>query len=166
MADASMAPQSDPLAGLIDMPLPAPPSLWPHTWTARITLVLAAAALIAGIWRLAQRWRANRYRRAATAELDAIENAFAAGEQPAGLATELALLVRRTALSAFPRAEIAALAGPEWLAFLDRSYGGHEFSAGPGRGLEAAAYQPTPVAKAQVGQLIDLVRRWIRTHHD
>jgi Domain of unknown function (DUF4381) len=166
MADVDTPPQSDPLAaGLIDIPLPAPPSLWPQTWTARITLALAAALLIVGIWRVAHWWRANRYRRAAMAELDRIEQA--AGEQPAaGLATKLALLVRRTALSAFPREEIAALAGPAWLAFLDRSYGGHEFSAGPGRCLAAAPYEPTPVAHAQVGALIDLVRRWIRTHHD
>jgi Domain of unknown function (DUF4381) len=114
MADVDTPPQSDPLAaGLIDIPLPAPPSLWPQTWTARITLALAAALLIVGIWRVAHWWRANRYRRAAMAELDRIEQA--AGEQPAaGLAQDGAVCIpargdrrpRRTSMARFPRSQL------------------------------------------------------------
>jgi hypothetical protein len=113
---------------------------------------------------LIRQWHANRYRREALVALDRITHG-APTQCDARLATELALLVRRTALAAFPRERIAALAGPAWLAFLDRSYGGGGFSCGPGRVLDAAPYQPTPPNAQDSSALTDLVRRWIKTHH-
>src|SRR5262245_10805762 len=71
MAEAAQAP--DPLAGLIDIPLPAPVSLLPQTWPSRIAIVLVVVGLIAGLWWLVRWWHANRYRRAALAELARIE---------------------------------------------------------------------------------------------
>src|SRR5262245_21209616 len=216
MAEAAQAP--DPLAGLIDIPLPPPVSLLPQTWPERIAIVLEVAGLIAGVWWFVRWWRANRYRRAALAELAGIERAFTAnsagslplkggglgwgshdleqapdphparksaptsplqGEGESGARTPiqldtqtvshpvkaLALLVRRTALAAFPRQQVASLAGPAWLAFLDRTYGGQEFSQGPGQILGLAPYEPQR-SISDMRPLIDLVRRWIRTHHD
>jgi len=218
MAEAATTPPADPLAGLIDIPLPAPVSLLPQTWPSRIAIVLVVVGLIAGLWWLARWWHANRYRRAALAELAAIERAFAAnsaGSLPlkgGGLGwgshdleqapdphparksaptsplqgevefaartpiqpdtqtvstpiNALALLVRRTALAAFPRQEVASLAGPAWLAFLDRTYGGDGFSHGPGRALSLSPYTPQR-GGGDMQPLIELVRRWIRTHHD
>jgi len=207
---AEAAQPADLLARLIDIPLPPSVSLLPQTWPSRIAIVLAIVALIAGVWWFVRWWHANRYRRAALAELDAIERAIAHGgphtpPPPAGgrwpsearrvgvnarhgerpppgafgahfplsggggasgsFVDTLALLVRRTALAAFPREEIAALTGPTWLAFLDRHYGGREFSRGVGRALSLSPYEPQQ-SNADTRPLIDLVRRWIRTHHD
>ncbi|HEX2888434.1 DUF4381 domain-containing protein, partial [Vineibacter terrae] len=125
---------ADPLAGLADIPLPPAVSLWPQTWLSRIVIAVLAIGLVVAVWWLARRWWANRYRRAALAELDAL------AEPTAGA---LALLVRRTALSAFPRADVAALSGSDWLAFLDRTYGGTGFTQGPGRALAAGPYEPS-----------------------
>jgi Ca-activated chloride channel family protein len=149
---------NDPVAGLIDIPLPAAISLWPATWTSRIALVLVVVGLIAVIWWFARRWHANRYRRAALAELDRIMQA------PQPTAGTLELLLRRTALAVFPRDVIAPLTGQAWLAFLDNAYGGHEFSQGTGRTLALSPYAPQAGAR-NVAPLADLVRRWIRTHH-
>src|SRR5262249_61156250 len=114
------------------------------------------------MWRFGGNWHANRYRRGALAELDQLLRSPNAGTESSDAA--MALLVRRTALAAFPRETIAPLVGTAWLAFLDHSYGGHEFSAGVGRGLEAA-----PHARAQgskdVAPLSELVRRWVRKTH-
>ena len=73
--------------------------------------------------------------------------------------------MRRTALAAFPREPVAPLAGPAWLAFLDRSYGGKEFSQGAGRLLVSAPYQRRSPDRDQIEALAGLVRRWIRGHH-
>lgn len=153
----------DPVAGLIDIPLPPEVSLWPQTWEARIAIVLLLAAVITAVWRLARYWRTNRYRREALAELSRIGNptASAGGE----LLTRLALLVRRTALAAFPREQVASLIGPAWLSFLDRSYGGQEFSRGVGRLLVSASYQRSAPGEAELQSLSALVRRWIKVHH-
>jgi len=161
MAESAAPVPVDPVAGLIDIPLPAAVSLWPQTWTARIAIALLIAGFIVGAWRLIRTWHANRYRRAALAELERIARSPMAGDQ----AATLALLVRHTALAAFPRAQVATLAGPAWLAFLDRSYGGDEFSRGAGHVLDVAPYAPAGAATQDPRALIDLVRRWIRGHH-
>ena len=148
---------NDPVAGLIDIPLPVAIGLWPTTWTSRIAIVLIVVGLIAALWAFARRWHANRYRRAALAELEQIMRA------PEPTAGALELLLRRTALAVFPRATIAPLGGQAWLAFLDSAYGGHEFSQGAGRTLALSPYAPQPAGN--VATLADLVRRWIRTHH-
>lgn len=142
------------LAELIDLlepvPEPAPISMAPQTigwvWLGLILLVLIAVL----VWRLAQRWRRNAYRRAALAEL----------AQSAPDASSLALLVRRTALAAYPRSAVASIFGENWLAFLDRSYGGSGFSRGAGKVLATAPYQ---------GETTDeplrlLVKEWIKKH--
>ena len=156
---------NDPVAGLIDIPLPQAISLWPATWTSRIAIVLLIVGLIATIVWFTRRWHANRYRRAALAELDGIVHSPKVDREPELAIDNLALLVRRTALVAYPRERIAPLNGVPWLDFLDRSYAGHEFSQGAGRALGLVPYAPRSVVAVDVTSLADLVRQWIRTHH-
>lgn len=156
MADAAQTPV-DPLAGLIDPPLPPAVSLWPQTWESLLVIAVLVVGASFAIWWALRRARANRYRKAALAELDRIATAPTVGA--------LAVLVRGTALAAFARDKIVALAGPAWLAFLDRSYGGTGFSQGPGRLLADSAYRPAQQGQDEIKPLIDLVRRWIATHH-
>jgi Ca-activated chloride channel family protein len=156
-----LASAPDPVAGLIDMPLPQAVSLWPQTGPARLAIVVALAALIATAWWIVRRRRSNGYRREALAELRWIERGDTADTR--AVVADLAALVRRTALAAFPREQIVALTGPAWRAFLDRSYRGDEFSRGAGRALEAA-YRPMPPEQSALPALIELVRRWIRHH--
>jgi Domain of unknown function (DUF4381) len=163
MAEAPAVP-ADPVAGLIDGPLPAPVSLWPQTWESRLVIVLVVVAIVAAIVWSIRWWYANRHRRAALAELDRIIRATPSSS-PEALASALALLVRRTALVVFPREQIAALSGTAWLRFLDYTYDGHEFSQGIGRALATAPYA-APATQPDIAALTDLTRRWIRTHHD
>jgi Ca-activated chloride channel family protein len=150
----------EPVAGLIDIPLPPEVGLWPQTWPARIAIVALLAAVAVTVWRFARHRYVNRYRREALGELTRIERA-----DTAELPVQLALLLRRTALAAFPREQVAPLAGSAWLAFLDRTGGGTEFSRGTGRWLASAPYARVAPSGAQQSALIALVRRWIRKHH-
>ena len=141
------------LVELLDLlePVPEPPpiSFWPQTagW---IGIILAAGAVwVARCWLV--RRRANAYRRAALNEIDA------AGNDPAVLAQ----ILRRTALAAYSRAEVAALHGEPWLDFLDKAYGGSEFRNGPGNVVATAPY--SPVDEAQ--DLAPLAAEWVRHHH-
>jgi Ca-activated chloride channel family protein len=155
--------QSDPVAGLIDFPLPKEVSLLPQTWESRVAIALLLATAIAAMWHLVHRRRANRYRREALAELDRLRRSgFAARPE---LLSRLTVLVRRTALAAFPREQVAPLVGPAWLSFLDRSYDGKEFSQGVGRLLASGPYQPIPLDEAELQSLVGLIRRWIKVHH-
>ena len=60
------------------------------------------------------RWRRNRYRRDAARALDSLR-----GDD--GTAPAVALIVKRTALTAYPRADVAHLYGADWAAFLRRT---------------------------------------------
>jgi Domain of unknown function (DUF4381) len=154
---------ADPVAGLIDISLPPEVSLWPQTWPARIALALLVVAAIIAAWQFARRWRANRYRRQALAELKQITHTLK--DSPQELTTRVSLLVRRTALAAFPREQVAPLSGAAWLGFLDHTSGRTEFSRGAGRCLASAPYARTEPDDNQEAALIDLTRYWIRCHH-
>ncbi|OKO74570.1 DUF4381 domain-containing protein [Bradyrhizobium sp. AS23.2] len=162
MAEVTFA-KADPVAGLIDVPLPHEVSLLPQTWEARLAIVLLVVAVGAALWRYAHLRRVNRYRRQALAELSRIEHARNSASPE--LLSKLTVLVRRTALAAFPREQVAPLIGPAWLSFLDRSYGGEEFSHGVGCLLVSGPYQRMPPDGAELQSLVRLVRRWIRGHH-
>lgn len=129
---------------------PARPSLFPQTsgW-----IVLLAVVLVALLWggrKVAQHRQENAYRRLA---LEAVNGA---GDDPASLAR----ILRMTALSAYPRDQIAGLTGADWLTFLDKSGGESGFCDGPGATLAIAPYQDVP----HNPELTALVRRWIQHH--
>ena len=142
------------LVELLDLlepvPEPEPVSMAPQTagwvWLGVVLLLLLAVAVRAFV----RHRRANAYRRAALAELDA------AGDDPARIAE----IVRRTALRAFPRREVASVHGEDWLAFLDRTGRGAGFVSAPGRAMLAAPYRPVPPDPA----LASLARDWVRHH--
>jgi Domain of unknown function (DUF4381) len=144
------------LVDLIDQlaePLePAPVSLAPQTagWTVLAVLLALVLAWLA--WRWVQRWRANAYRRAALAGLDA------AGNDPAAIAD----ILRRTALAAWPRDRVASLSGVDWLRFLDATGRGGGFVDGPGTALASAPYRSD--AAAPTPGLGALAARWVRRH--
>jgi hypothetical protein len=134
-------------------PISEPPivSLWPQT-EAWVWIGLAVFGFAAWLLRLVLlRHRANAYRRAALREI------AAARENPAVLAE----ILRRTALAAFPRAEVAGLYGEEWLAFLDRTADGTGFREGPGRAFAHAAYREQTL---ETTWLATLATRWVRRH--
>ncbi len=132
------------------VPEPPPVSLWPQTagWIWVGIIVAVGVAWLIRHW-LRHR-RANAYRRAALDEI------AAAGQDPSALAG----ILRRTALAAFPRADVAGLYGEDWLAFLDQTYGGTGFRQGPGRLLTLAPYTAAENAKG----LGPLAAEWVRRH--
>ncbi|MBY8977158.1 DUF4381 domain-containing protein [Rhodobacteraceae bacterium NNCM2] len=141
------------LVELLDLleppPEPPPISMLPQTmgWVWLALVVIAAFGFTLWKWRV--RHAANAYRRAALAELQAASD-------PAAIAR----IVRRTALMAFPRAEVAGLYGEEWLAFLDRTGGGTVFREGAGRAIATAPYD----RGGATSDLAGIAAAWIRDH--
>lgn len=140
----------DLLDRLLEPAEPPPVSMMPQTWG---WLVMAAIMVIILGYVAWRRWlahQANAYRREA---LRAIGNA-------AGDATIIAAIVRRTALTAYPRSDIACLSGSEWLRFLDEKTGGNSFSSSPGFAL--APYIKSPHAAQH--DYTAIARYFVRTH--
>lgn len=139
------------LVELLDLlepiPEPQPVSMLPQTqgwlWLGLILLVFL-------VWTgrlLLIRWRSNAYRREALREI-----ASAKGDP-----VKIAEILRRTALMAYPRSQVAGLYGEDWLAFLNRTGAGFDQA---GQVLAAAPYRPA----AASADLEPAAARWIRTH--
>jgi hypothetical protein len=132
--------------------------------------VVGGVALVLAVWtawRAWRRWRAAAYRRAARAEWQRLRTWAADPGQREAALRQLPELVKRTALAVFPREEVAALSGMEWLRFLDRTGHTHDFTSGRGQLLVALAYDPRAVAHADtvaVEEVFGVVRRWINYH--
>jgi len=158
------------LKELADISVPSPPSWVPQTWGwAVLGVVLVIAALWAG-WRALRRYRANRYRREALAELSSLESGLDAGsDQRAHALAGAAVLLKRTALAAWPRDQVAALNGEGWGRFLGANAGSARDAARAlvplvndieYRGAEALAAVSANDARAFLGAC----RQWIAGH--
>ena len=152
------------LQNLNDIVLPTPVAWWPPApgWYVLFALVLVALLVVGFLqWR---RWCENRYRREALAELSAIRTNASGGSL-----TGLPELLKRAALSVWPREEVAALTGPDWHQFLDRTAGLEQFCCGAGEMLDRLAYS-TPGSGAveldarQSSQLLDASELWLKKH--
>ncbi|SMF97167.1 protein of unknown function [Methylomagnum ishizawai] len=142
---------------LRDIHLPAAIGWWPPApgwWLA----LLAAIGLVAlSVW-LVLRWRRVTPIKLARRELDALANAPELA--PDEKLRRLSILLRRTALSLYPRQQVAGLTGAAWLDWLDATLGEPRFSQGPGRSLTEAPYRPR--TGTDIEPLLALSRDWLR----
>ena len=147
------------LANLNDIVLVPPPLWWPPApgWYA-----LALALLIIIIWSIYRSWHRyhnNRYRRAAMAELKKIET-----EQDAYVASSLPALLKRTALHAYPREQVAALSCGQWRGFLDQNCASEPFKGEAGDLLTKLAYHPGAIKNSDLQLLLYSSKDWIKHH--
>ncbi|MEL0438006.1 DUF4381 domain-containing protein [Phycobacter sp. K97] len=141
----------DLIARLTPPQEPQPISMMPQTvgWAVIAGLFVVGGAY--ALWRWRTAYLENAYRRAA---LSALKEA---GQDP----TAIAEVLRRAALAAFPRRDIASLSGEDWLAFLDQTGGCTDFRHGPGRALAFAPYQ-SPGQQPEA--LPRIAAQWVRNH--
>jgi Domain of unknown function (DUF4381) len=145
------------LENLHDLVMPVPVPWWPPApgWF----IVSAVLVMVLGWWliRAIQQWQSNSYRREALVLLGKID----------GSGAELPILIKRVALSAYPRERVASLTGEQWLAFLDQTGHTDAFTTGAGRWLARVAYEPQLTASLSTSELNGLrtaVRDWILRH--
>lgn len=160
---------SDPssLNRLHDLVVPPPVSWWPPApgwyWLMGIGLVIGFYLLL----REFVRWQHNRYRREALAQWRIQWMKLADANTRVAATADLAVLLKRAALSAFPRNQVASLTGGEWMAFLDQTGQMDGFASEAGKLLEQAAYDcitPAQCDEARANQAAMLVYRWLRRH--
>ena len=141
----------DLLDQLIEPAPPPPVSMAPQTAGWAVLALLVLCGLVYALWTYRDYRQRNAYRRAALVALDG------AGDD----ASAIAAVLRRAALVAYPRSEVASLSGDDWLSFLDRSGRMSGFREGAGRVLVTAPYagvgKPAP-------ELSGLARTWITKH--
>lgn len=152
----------DPLAQLRDIHQPTMIETWPPAVGWWILAGLAAAGLLALMIWAYRRWRANRYRREAIKELSGLLTDWRNHQDDSAYLASLQLLLKRVALTRFPRADVASLTGEAWVQFLDRSSGSHDFSMGEMEVLIDGNYRQDVTVNVESLQTFAL--QWIRQH--
>lgn len=112
--------------------------------------------------RLWRRFQLSRQRRQLLALLGRLERSGTA-EGPEFLG-QISRLLRRIALTRYPRRQVAPLSGTDWLRFLDASGGDGRFQQGPGRVLADGPYRPGLSEPLDTRALVALVRDWIEAN--
>jgi hypothetical protein len=144
----------------VEVAAPQAISWLPQTAGWKWLALLVALLTLRWCWLRLRRWYRNRYRREALARIALLEN-NAAHEQ---WLFELNQLLKLTALAGYPRQQVAALAGQDWVDFLNSECEQAPFSPDCGsllaRGVYTAA-QP-PVGERQ--QLLAASRIWVTAH--
>jgi len=158
------------IARLADPVLPEPVAWLPQTLGWQILAGLLVLGVLWLVWRAARRWWRNRYRRDALAEWRQLEARWQREpDNAAAVLTALPVLVKRCALSAWPREQVASLSGAAWAQFLE-VHAGHAT-----HGAQALAplvremqyqdqQQLARVPAHDVRVLLDASRQWIEGH--
>lgn len=150
------------IRGIAEVLPPDPVSWLPATVGWKLLLLILLSWLARTLWRQWQRWRRNRYRRAALAELGHI---FSRRQDARQQLAAVATLLKSTALQAYPRIEVAALSGPQWITWLN-AHAPQPLFSGPATSLltQSIYSGETAVDSADVEQLGDVAATWIRKH--
>jgi hypothetical protein len=145
------------LANLRDIVLPLPVPYWPPAPGWWILAAMLAALLALLLARQIIRHHHDAYRQEALKEIEALPAAL-----DAKAAQALSAILKRTALVAFPRAEVAGLTGAAWLRFLDATGRMQAFESGPAAPLPQIAVGAS--VPADDGAIRHAARDWIRRH--
>lgn len=165
-----MNPDPTSLDRLRDIVAPPAAPWWPPAPGWYVVLGGALVVLLALAFRGFIRWQQACYRREALARLAKLQETLPlrSPEARAAALRDMAVLLKRAALTAYPRPSIAPLTGPRWFAFLDQAADMRAFREGAGAQLEGVTYDPPSAATMQVAQIKGLIassRHWITKHH-
>lgn len=154
-----MPQNAAPELGLKDIHLPPSPELWPPApgwWLLVICLIVLLSLL--SVW-LYRQWRHRRMQKEVLVTLESLGGNYSDAQTPQFLAA-LSILLRRVALMKYPRRQVAALTGRDWLSFLDLHGGEGQYSNGVGKVLAEGPY----VRHSEVDKdaLLALSRKWIK----
>ena len=161
------SPEPASLQNLNDIVLPVTVGWWPLApgWYFLIGLFLIALAWLS--YRSLQRWIKNRYRRAALTELQLLADDTQSAEKRDSSLRQLPALLKRTALSAYPRNQVASLSGDDWYGFLNSQVRKPAFTGPTISLLDHLAYSTgdlTSVDAQATAVLFDSIKHWLRYH--
>ena len=141
-----------PLDELHDFYQPPPPPWTPQTIGWYVVFAIVGVFLLWCVVHFTRRWLADRYRREALRELT---------QTPAD---GISALLKRAALSAWPREMVAPLSGGAWLSFLSATAGVESFQHSPGNRVEEIALKSTTLSSEEEATLRGVAAHWIRRH--
>ena len=150
--------QQELLLALKDISPPAAPPWWLPGDGQLVLAVLLGLVLVLG-WFVRQRRRTRLSLTLAQRELARIRDEFERDRDSRRLSRELSRWLKQVAMLAYPRRQIAAACGEDWLRFLDQSIGSSRFTRGCGRAFGGAVYRQNP--EIDGAGLLRLCEQWL-----
>lgn len=141
-----------PLDKLHDFYQPPAPPWTPQTVGWYVVFAIVGVLLLWAVVHFVRKWIANGYRREALRELTLAR------------ADGISALLKRAALSAWPRETVAQLSGDAWLSFLSTTSSGDAFRCSPGNRVEEIALKPSALSSEEENALRRVAEDWIRRH--
>jgi hypothetical protein len=129
-------------------------------WYVLSGLLLLLAVLLFLKW--FKRYRENAYRREALKNLAIIEDKFS-GQQDVLCLNDVLILLKRVAIQAFGRQQVAQLYGYDWLVFLESKGKNTPFTQYK-HNIINTLYDTVPVKVNEIEDMMELSKRWIKTH--
>ena len=155
------------LQNLNDIVLPATAGWWPLATGWYFLLGLLLLVLVWFSYQLLQRRINNRYRRAALRELQLLsENLQNAANKDVNL-RQIPILLKRTALAAYPRNQVAPLSGKNWYNFLNSKLKTPLFTEATGSTLDTISYSTGDIGAIDSQDLTELLsasKHWLKHH--
>lgn len=161
------SPDPASLQNLNDIVLPETVGWWPLAsgWYFLIGILLVILAWLT--YTSVRRWINNRYRRAALQQLqllaDDIQNTH---KRVTGL-RQIPVLLKRTALSVYPRGDLASLTGKDWHDFLNSKVSKPSFPEATACLLDEVSYSTGDLSKVDTQAAKDLLKashHWLKHH--
>jgi hypothetical protein len=148
------------LANLHPLREPVPIDWWPLAPGWWLLIAIALLCLAALVYVLVKRYRANAYRRQGLAQLQTLRQQYLAQQDASQYVAQTNALLKSVALHSYPRREVAASNGPQWLTFLnDRMSGAEQFQSD----FVTAAYRKT-CPDMDMEQMHRAAQIWIKRH--
>lgn len=140
--------------------LPLDVSWIPQTlgWKALAALLLLL--LIYYVWRKANKYYHNRYRREGVARLKVVGDC----DDSQTLVRELNQVLKLVAMVAYPRTAVASLSGPAWTGFLNQQCGVPVFNTQQEKFLASGSYQQIAIDRESAQNLVRASLAWIDIH--
>jgi len=148
----------NPLTELRDIHLPKPISFWPLAPGWYIVLAIIVLMIVIGIIIIYKRQQKRKIPKAILHQLQQLKQQT----DNAAVIAALSSLLKRAALSFYPREKVAKLQGKEWLLFLDKTSNTNAFTQGVGRVFMIGPYQTQ--SEYNVEELTLLIENWIKHH--
>jgi len=161
------SPDPASLQNLNDIVLPATVGWWPLApgWYILFGLLLTALAWFG--YRTLHRWMNNRYRRAALLELQLLEERIRDPEARDANLRQIPILLKRTALSSYPRSQVASLSGKDWFHFLNSTVENPSFTEFIANTLSKISYSSgelSDIDSTATAALLNASRQWLKHH--
>ena len=125
-----------------------------------LLIAIALLCLAALVYVLVKRYRANAYRRQGLAQLHTLRQQYLAQQDASQYVAQTNALLKSVALHSYPRREVAASNGQQWLTFLnDRMNSAEQFQAD----FVTAAYSKV-CPDMDMEQMHRAAQIWIKRH--